>query len=125
MSLTLIDFTTRFPKYTTMTQGQFDMYQGDAVIEMGVTVARWLNQSLYDIAQAYLMAHLATVAQLQAAGDSAPMAPLRQTDVDGVKIEYAIAKEGLATSPDWLATTSYGQQYIRYRRMAFAGPRIA
>jgi hypothetical protein len=125
MALTLASFQARFPKYATLTQPRFDIYFTDSVLEMGADYNRWLEEALYDLAQAYLIGHYLTVATLQEVGDSAPMAPLRVTDVDGVKVEYAISRDSLQATPDWLSTTSYGQQYIRYRRMAFAGPRVA
>jgi hypothetical protein len=125
MALTLTSFQARFPKYTVLTQPRFDLFLGDAQIEMGTDFNRWLDEPFYDLAQAYLIAHYLTVATLQEAGDSAPMAPLRVTDVDGVKVEYAISRDSLQGTPDWLSTTSYGQQYVRYRRMAFGGPRVA
>ncbi len=124
MAVTLEQFQARFNKYVSLTQPRFDIFVTDAVLEMGSDSDRWLGEDLYNTAQAYLVAHLLTVATLQDAGDAAPMAPLRTTDVDGVKVEYAISKDSLQAPPDWLSTTSYGQQYLRYRRMAFAGPRV-
>ena len=122
--LNLQEYVMRFPKFHTLTQGQFDMFLRDCVIEMGNSTDRWLGEDLYYTAQAYLLAHLCTVNALQEAGDAAPMAPIRATDVDGVSIEYAMSKDSLQGTPDWMATTSYGQVYLRYRRMAFAGPRV-
>ena len=124
MATTLGDFTARFPKFALLSQATFDMYLTDTVIEMGSDSDRWLGEDLYNLAQTYLLAHTLTVATLQQAGDAAPMAPIRISDVDGVKVEYGISRDSLQATPDWLSTTSYGQQYIRYRRMAFAGPRV-
>lgn len=124
--VTYTRFIERFPKFVTLPEPLFDEFLIEARIEMGDSVARWLGLEMYDVAQAYFLAHLATVSTLQESSlDAAPMAPIRETDVDGVSVEYAFSKEGLKDTPDWINTTSYGQQYGRYRRMAFAGPRVA
>ena len=125
MSFTYEEWKGRFPDpyFQTVPEAAFDMYSIEADIEMGTVESRWLTSQLYWVARGYFICHIAKVSEGQDAGDAQPMAPLRTTDVDGVLVEFAISREML-TNPQWLATTSYGQQYLRYRRMAFAGPRV-
>jgi hypothetical protein len=124
--LTYADWQAKFgtnPVIGAVTEPLYDLFIAEANIEMGTIVSRWLTQAHYDIAQGYFLCHLAVVSEGQGAGDAQPMAPLRTTDVDGVLVEFGISRE-MINNPQWLATTSYGQQYLRYRRMVFAGPRV-
>ncbi len=121
----MLSFTTwqaRFPQFATIPEATFNVYLGDAVLEMGSIEARWLD--LYDVAQAYLVAHMLSMAEKFSVGDHTPQQPLRQKVVDGVEVEYAVSRDSVDNFDNYLST-SYGQQYTKYRRICFAGPRIA
>ena len=114
-------FIARFPEFTSISQGRFDIFFGDAVIEMGADDGRWIN--VYDVAQAYLIAHNLSVAQASEAGDINPMMPIRSSDVDDVLVEYAVAREVDGTLDNY-DSTIYGQTYLKWRNQAFAGARM-
>ena len=122
----LATFIARFPEFASLTQARFDIYLGDAVLEMGDDYNRWLNEGTYNVAQAYLIAHNLSIADASSSGDTTPMMPLSKTDVDEVEVDYAtgaaadigISGAGLYTS------TIYGQQYVKWRNQAFAGARV-
>jgi hypothetical protein len=119
--VTLPMFIARFPEFTSISQGRFDIFFGDAVIEMGNDDGRWIN--VYDVAQAYLIAHNLSVAQASEAGDINPMMPIRSSDVDDVLVEYAVAREIDGTLDNYDCTI-YGQTYLKWRNQAFAGARM-
>lgn len=123
--LTFNDFKFRFPEYAGIEEGRFDLFRSDAIAMMGAIESRWLT--FYDIAMANLVAHFLSVNEAQSMGDINAAAPLKRTDVDDVQVEYAIS--GANANPQNgidsdLYSTSYGQAYCRWRRMAFSGPRI-
>ncbi|AGV99260.1 hypothetical protein PM1_044 [Pectobacterium phage PM1] len=124
--LTLPDLIARYPAFSTLTQARFDIFQSDAVLIMGDVESRWLGW--YNPAMAALIGHLLTLnAASEVEGDAAlTAAPVVRTDVDDVQVEFAerIWDKVPYVEAD-LYSTSYGQQYVRWRRMAFAGPRVA
>jgi len=121
--LTLSVWQTRFPQFASTSQPLFDIMKSDAVIEMGADELRWLGGT-YDVAQANLIGHLFTVYQRQSLGDSSPVLQVHRKEVNDVVVEYANADLKSIKGDDQYLSTSYGQNYIRYRRMAFGGPRI-
>ena len=120
--ITIATWKVRFPEYASVTDNVFNLFFGDAVLEMGDDEARWIG--FYDVAISYLVAHLVYLSQVTAEGDANPATPLRSTEVDDVIVGYAVSKT-IENSFDMYLATAYGQKYIYYRRLAFAGPRIA
>ena len=120
--ITIATWKVRFPEYASVTDDVFNLFLGDAVLEMGDDEARWIG--FYDVAISYLIAHLVYLSQVTAEGDANPATPLRSTEVDDVIVNYAVSKR-IENSFDMYLATAYGQKYIYYRRLAFAGPRIA
>ena len=120
--ITIDTWKIRFPEFKDVTQEVFNLFQGDAVLEMGDDDTRWIG--FYDLAMSYLLAHLVYLSQVTAEGDANPATPLRSTEVDDVIVGYAVSKT-IENSFDMYLATAYGQKYIYYRRLAFAGPRVA
>ena len=123
--LTLADLVKRYPAMAGMSQELFDVHQSDANLIMGTDESRWLN--FYVPAQAALIAHMAVLTD-SLEEDDAPMPalPVSRTDVDGVQVEFS--DRIISTIPyveaDFMSTV-YGQRYLQWRRMAFAGPRVS
>ena len=120
--IAIATWKVRFPEYASVTDDVFNLFLGDAVLEMGDDEARWVG--FYDVAISYLIAHLVYLSRVTAEGDANPATPLRSTEVDDVIVTYAVSKS-IENSFDMYLATAYGQKYIYYRRLAFAGPRIA
>lgn len=123
--LTLDQLVVRYPAMSALLPERFELFQSDAVLIMGADPARWLGW--YDPAMAALIAHLVFTNDALADDDSGMAAgPVTRTDVDDVQIEFA---KGVWDKVPYqeadLYSTGYGQQYVRWRRMAFGGPRIA
>ena len=121
--LTYDSWLDKFPQFVAVSKPQWTELQLEATVEMGADVFRWNGQDAYDIAQGYLMAHLAAQAESSETGDHTPLQPFREKEVDDVRVEYAVSRDMQNNLDPYLAT-SYGQQYIKWRRMAFAGPRV-
>lgn len=115
-------FIARFPEFSEVGEERFNIFFDDAVLLMGKSESRWMT--FYDVAQANLIAHFISINDGQIMGDSNPTVPVSRTDVDDVQVEYAVGKSVEGMDAD-LKSTSYGQAYIRWRNMAFAGPRVA
>ena len=86
--VTLAQLTARFPEYQDLTQPRFDIFFADTILEMGEDAGRWISEDFYNKAQAYLLAHVLTLAGAQELGDSNPNAPLKKTEVDDVVVEF-------------------------------------
>lgn len=125
--LTLPDLVLRYPAMQDLIPERFAILQSDAVLVMGSDDGRWLN--FYDPAQAALIAHNAILSgALGGDEDSAGAvaAPVTRTDVDDVQVEFAEKVwDKLPYQEADLYSTSYGQAYVRWRRMAFSGARVA
>ena len=121
--LTYDKWLEKFPQFVAVSQPQYDEMQLEATAEMGDDVNRWLDQGTYDIAQGYLIAHFAAIAESTSTGDHTPLQPFREKEVDDVRVEYAVSRN-MQNNFDPYLSTAYGQQYIKWRRMAFAGPRV-
>lgn len=112
----------RFPQFAYVEEPLFTLLLSDAVLEMGSNESRWHN--VYNVAQANLIAHNASLRERYESGDHTPTQPLRTKEVDDVQVEYAVSRNSVDNFDPYLST-SYGQQYVKWRRICFAGPRIA
>ena len=121
--LTYNGWLDKFPQFAAVSEPQWIEMRLEAATEMGTDVERWAGEETYDIAQGYLMGHLAALAEAYESGDHSPLQPFREKEVDDVRVEYAISRDMLNNLDPYLSTT-YGQQYIKWRRMVFAGPRV-
>lgn len=123
--LTLADLVKRYPAMALMSQDLFDVHQSDAKLIMGTDESRWLGW--YNPAMAALIAHMSVLTD-SLTPDDAPMPalPVSRTDVDDVQVEFSdrIISEIPYIEASWYSSV-YGQQYTMWRRMAFAGPRVA
>ena len=123
--ITLADLVKRYPAMANMTQESFDIHLSDATLMMGSDESRWLGW--YNPAQAALIAHFSALTDELLPGDAPmPALPVSRTDVDDVQVEFSdrIISEIPYIEASWHSTV-YGQQYVLWRRMAFAGPRVA
>lgn len=114
----------KFPQFVGVTPEIFTELHMEAAVEMGDNVSRWLGQETYYIAQGYLIAHLAAQRESWETGDHSTMQPYRTKEVDDVMVEYAVSRDMQNNFDPYLATI-YGQQYMKWRRIAFGGPRVA
>lgn len=119
------DLILRYPAMATLTPERFALFQGDAILVMGSDETRWF--SWYNQAMAALIAHMVTLNDASTMGDGGlVVGPVTRTDVDDVQVEFAEKIwDRLPYQEAALYSTAYGLAYVGWRRMAFAGPRIA
>lgn len=117
------EWVTKFPQFVNVSVTLFATLQEEAQVEMGTTVSRWLDQVTYNISMGYLIAHLAALDDSWQSGDHSPMQPFRAKNVDDVLVEYAVTRNAMNNFDSYLSTV-YGQQYTKWRRIAFGGPRV-
>lgn len=123
--ISLTDLVARYPAMSVMSPERFSILQSDAILTMGDIESRWCG--FYDPAMAALIAHWSATVDDIVAGDAVtPNLPVSRTDVDDVQVEFS---DRMITQIPYqeadLYSTVYGQAYVRWRRMAFAGPRVA
>lgn len=114
-------FKLRFPEFEDLPTERFELFLEDARLEMGLDESRWLG--FYDVAQAYLVAHMLFISEKSEDGDGGVVLPVRRKEVDDVVVEHAVGRS-VEGNFDQYASTTYGQKYTHYRRIAFAGPRV-
>ena len=119
--VTYATWVIRYPQFAVVAEEVFDIYHSDANIEMGTDESRWYDT--YDVAQSALIAHFIAMYNGYILGDDTPMQPIRTKEVDDVMVEFAVSRD-LQNNLDPYQATSYGQQYIKWRRQAFAGARV-
>ena len=113
----IASFYKRFPEFCSVDEDRVQMFLQDSILIMA-DEAHWCGD-IYPIALLYLTAHQMVMGENSASGDSGSAFPLKRQEVDDVVIESAVSN--VDTTADPLYTTSYGQQYAKYRRMCFAG----
>ena len=119
--VTYATWIIRYPNLASVAETTFDLFQADANIEMGIDEARWYDT--YDVAQSALIAHFVAMYNSYSVGSDTPLQPIRVKEVDDVMVEFAISRDMQNNLDPYMATT-YGQQYIKFRRQAFAGARV-
>jgi len=110
-------FTVRFPEYCGEDSDRVQMFLDEATLIMAEDNGRWLD--VYEVAHDYLAAHLLYMAETTASGDGAALGPIKKQEVDDVIVEMAVTSAPF--SAESLYSTSYGKQYLMYRRMCFTG----
>lgn len=123
--ITLDQLVVRYPAMSALLPERFAVFLEDSGLIMGKDETRWLD--FYNPAQAALIAHLVTKNDALAEDDSGMASgPVTRTDVDEVQVEFASGVwDKVPYQEADLYSTGYGQDYVRWRRMAFAGPRVA
>ena len=114
--VTVQDVQTRFPEFSQYDGDRIALFIGDSELIMR-DENRWLD--FYDIALAYLTAHLIVVSQSTEVGDTSALTPIKKQEVDDTLVEMAVTAQPY--DADMFASTSYGKTYLMYRRMVFAG----
>lgn len=123
--ITLAELVKRYPAMANMSQDSFDIHTSDAKLIMGTDETRWLG--FYNPAMAALIAHMSVLTDDAMPGEAPlPALPVSRTDVDDVQVEFSdrMISEIPYIEASWHSTV-YGQQYVMWRRMAFAGTRVA
>lgn len=115
MACTPATFKVRFPEFSGENDARIQLFLDDAALLMG-SEARWCS-GLYNVAQCYYAAHLLALAQLSADGDSGVVGPVSKQEVDDVIIEQAVS--AASAGEGTLGTTTYGKQYLQYRKVCF------
>ncbi len=128
MAATANDFRARFPEFASKTEypdARIELFLSDAVLlYMGSDEPRWCGK--YDMAQAYLAAHLLAVSEATELGDSSAKvgANINKT-AGGVSVTKSSIAKDRSDGDDWLISTAYGQRYIVIRDTCFIGVLVA
>jgi len=128
MTTTVAEFRTRFPEFaddTVYPDARVQLFLDDSVtLYMGTDENRWCGK--YDIAQAYLAAHLLTVATATEAGDSnSKSGTISSKTAGGVSLSYATVAKDRTDNDQFLSSTGYGQQFLIIRNSCFVGVIVA
>lgn len=124
MTIDTATFKTRFPEFADDVEypdERVQLFLDDVVtIHMGSDEGRWCNK--YDIAQAYLAAHLLIIGTNSEAGDTnANVGPVSSKSAGGVSVTKAVIAKDRSDMDNFYMTTSYGQQFLNIRNTCFVG----
>lgn len=122
MAITVAEFRIRFPEFSNVTDypdARIQLFIDDAsTIYMGSDETRWCNY--YNIAQAYLAAHLLYTAEQASFGNaSANVGPISSKSAGGVSVTKAVQVKLRSDGDEYFMTTQYGQRYITLRNQCF------
>jgi len=129
MALSIVDFRLRYCEFADpidVPDAKVQMFIDDAIaIYVGDDPLRWGGK--YDIALAYITAHLMTVAMGSAGGDtSASSGAVTAKAAGGVSLSLSGTGGAVESrSVNFLLSTIYGQQYLAIRDVCFVGVAVA
>lgn len=121
--LTVAEFRIRFPEFEDdleYSDERIQLFIDDTIAHMGDDESRWCNK--YNLAQAYLTAHLLTIASGSEAGDtSAKSGPISSKTAGGVSVTHAVTASDSSHGDNFYMSTAYGQYFIVIRNSCFIG----
>ena len=119
MAVTAADFKLRFPEFNDTPNARIELFLSDVVlIHMGEDELRWSGK--YNIAQAYLAAHLLSAAMLTEGGDTtATEGSVIESEAGDVRVKTSAKDRKISHGDGFYMTTSYGQQFIVIRNICF------
>lgn len=127
MSVTVNEFRTRFPEFADdsgYSNARIQLFIDDAADDLGSNETRWCGK--YNKAQAYLAAHLLTVADKTELGDSSSNSgPISSKSAGGVSVTKSVFTRDRSEQEDWYMSSSYGQQFLIIRNVCFIGVQAA
>lgn len=128
MATDVTAFRARFPEFADDTEfpdARIQLFLDDAAnCYIGTDENRWCGK--YDIAQAYLAAHLLFAGTASEAGDaSSKSGPISGKTAGGVSVTRAVATKTRSDADDFYVSTAYGQQFLNIRNMCLVGVAVA
>jgi len=128
MAATLDIFRMRFPEFGDKTEYpdvRIQLFLDDAILlHIGSDELRWNGK--YDVAHAYISAHLLTSATSTEIGDTnSKLGPISSKSAGGVSVTRAVVSKDRSDKDDFYMGTSYGQQFLNIRNTCFAPVMIA
>lgn len=116
MTITVSDFTTRFPEFVSEDSARIELFIADA--ELVVNETLW--DVKYNLGLAYLTAHYLSLANFTEGGGGgvgSGTGTIASKSVDGVSVSYAVPTiSNTSGNDDFYTQTSYGQRYLALRK---------
>lgn len=127
MAIDIATFRARFPEFSDIVEypdARIQLFIDDSVLYLGADESRWCGK--YDLAQAYLSAHLLVSGEKTELGDSsASVGAIQSKTAGGVSVSKAHVPKDRSDLDDFYMSTSYGQQYLNIRNLCFIGVLVA
>lgn len=123
MTITVADFRVRFPEFVDEVEypdARINLFIGDSTVYIGTSESHWNGK--YNLAQHYVTAHLLTIAENSAAGDSKSSAgTVTSKSAGGVSVSRSTVAKDRSALDDFYMSTIYGQYFISLRNTCFVG----
>lgn len=128
MAVSVATFRIRFPEFSDDTEfpdPRIQLFLDDVVLlHIGSDELRWNGK--YDIAQAYLGAHLLIKGTASEVGDNTSKSgSVSSTSAGGVSVGRDTVAKDRSEGDGFYMSTSYGQQFIIIRNTTFVGVLVA
>lgn len=120
MAITVANFKTRFPEYTSVADERIQLFLDDAIAEL--CESAWGDR--YETAVYYLAAHFLALALATEAGNPSGLSPVTSAGADGLSTSFGRFTYTSVSQAYW-ESTSYGREFMRMKRTAFAGGFVA
>lgn len=111
-----MEFTVRYPEFASVAPARMEGALQDAANQM----SRKVWNKLYEQGLHALAAHLLYVAGVltpSGSGNGKPIQTITSRSVAGVSMGYSAPDAGFGTSHDGYGSSSYGQEYLRLRKL--------
>lgn len=124
MSISVSVFRTRFPEFSDVIaypDARIQLFIDDTVaLYIGSNETRW--NGTYNIAQAYLVAHMLTRGTKSKDGDSSiSSGPIISKTVGQVSVTRANISTPKNSFDEYYLSTTYGQEFLNIRNQNFVG----
>lgn len=127
MAITIETFRIRFPEFcddTEYSDARVQLFIDDSIIYLGTDENRWNGK--YNLAQAYLAAHLLVSGEKTELGDSSSSSgPITSKSAGGVSVSKSVVAKDRSDLDSWYVSTAYGQQFLNLRNLCFMGVAVA
>jgi hypothetical protein len=123
--ITIEEFRTRFPEFSDedeYSDARIQIFLDDSTCIMGTAESRWCSPCKYNMAMAFLTAHLLFTGTRTEAGDSsASVGAISSKSAGGVSVTKSVVAKDRTDGDDFYASTAYGLQFLNIRNSCFIG----
>lgn len=106
-----IDIKSRFIEFQSLDDSYIDLF----IQEASVSIDEAYFRNRYNLAVAYLTAHMLTVAELQK--KRALVGDIRREQIEGLEIEYQSTYNPSKFDSSY-SSTSYGMKFLEFQQLA-------
>ena len=114
--MTPTELIARFPELSAESTPRLQLAIDDATLLVGTSFGKF-----YEMALAYMSAHLFTMGKQSSTGNAASFKEVASESVGSVSVSYVTSSDGSSGGPSDFSSTIYGQQFENLKKRACFG----